>query len=139
MKHATNQDVARIMVALHALWAKSNATHMGMVDPMAAELSVRHAVHQGRGWLIGPYFVMVDHGQDWYSSKKFLMEQIIIRIEADDPQHRWIVEDVIERLPELRDAYGCDAIVVGDSQIGMMVPKYLAAGYTKVGVQLMKG
>lgn len=139
MMPVTNQDIPLIMDALRALWAKSNATHMGMVDPMAAELSVRHAQHTGRAWFHGPYFIMVDHGQDWYSSKKFLMEQIILRVRPNTAGEHWTVEDAIEQLPVLRDFYGCDAIVVGDSQIGLMIPKYLAAGYVRVGTQLMKG
>lgn len=136
---ATNQDIPEIIAALRRLWAKSNATHMGMVDPMQAELSVRHAQHTGRLWLYGPFAIMVDHGQDWYSSKKFLIEQIIIRTRPNLRDEAHNIERVIHYvLPFLRDHFGCSAIIVGDSQVGYMVPHYEAAGYKHVGVQLMK-
>lgn len=139
MHHAFPGDVPAILTALRELLAKSSAAHMGMVDEMEAELSVRHACHEGRLWLCGPYAIMVEHGQDWYSSKKFLIEQIIVRyrpkVEGDVS-----LDDVIRvGLPFLQSHYGCSAIVVGDSQVGYMVPHYEAAGYRRVGVQLMKG
>jgi hypothetical protein len=136
---ATNQDIPEVMAALRKLWAKSSATHMSMVDPMQAELSVRHAQHTGRLWLYGPYAIMVDHGQDWYSSKKFLIEQIIVRYRPTMAGESHTIEHVIGRaLPFLRDHFGCQSIIVGDSQVGYMVPHYEAAGYKHVGVQLMK-
>lgn len=132
----TNQDVPQIMAALIALKAKSPAGQMPLTDPMEAECSIRYAIHQGRCYRLGGYFVMYDVGNPWYTREKFLIEDIIIKVWPDDKSVK--VEQVIESLSDLARALGCVAVAAGDTQIGFMLPKYVDQGFVVLGTQLFK-
>jgi hypothetical protein len=138
MHPVTLDDVPAIMTALLALQQYSPAFQMRYADPVTAEAYLRQAIGEGRGWRAGGYFVMVDPGSDWYSPTRYLIEQIILKVWPDDKS--WHLDTVVRLgLPFLKDYYGCEAIVVGDTQIGYMTQVYLRHGYTALGTQLMKG
>lgn len=132
----TNQDVPQIMAALIAMKAKSPAGQMPLTDPMEAECSIRYAVHQGRCFRLGGFFAMFDIGSPWYTREKFLIEDIILKVWPDDKTAK--VEDVIDYLIELARLRGCVAVAAGDTQIGLMVPKYVNQGFVVLGTQLFK-
>lgn len=136
MRLATPSDVPAIMAALRDMLKISPAPQMKYADVMQAELGVRHAVHEERAVFVGDYFIMYDIGSPWYSTSKFLIEDIILRVHSI---HGNKVADAISALDELKEKHGCIAVVVGDTQIGYMAPKYIKAGYTSMGQQLLKG
>jgi hypothetical protein len=136
MRKATNQDVPAIMAALLAMLPKANGRgQMAYAEPMEAELSVRHAIFQERAVIVDGYFIMFDVGSPWYTTKRYLIEDIILKIEKTDAP----VDTAIQALDVLARKYGCDAIAVGDTQIGYMTPKYINHGYATLGTQLFKG
>lgn len=134
MRLATQHDVSDIMAALRKLKAKSPAYQMQFADEAAAECGVRIAIYEGRGWLVAGFFIMVDVGPEWWSNKTFLIEKIILRIEKTDTP----VQVAVDALDTLATHYGCDAVIVGDTQVGYMHGQYIAAGYAPLGTQLMK-
>ena len=131
---ATQEDVPRIMWALLCLLNKSPAPQMKYADYDVAEASIRRAVDEGRAWLIHGYFIMVDVGSDWYTAGKYLIEQIILRVDREPHP----VNVAVHALDYLKAHFDCVAIVVGDTQIGHMTPIYEAEGYKFLGTQLIK-
>jgi hypothetical protein len=122
---------------------------MKYADPMTAELSVHHAIHEGRAYFVGAYFIMVDVGSDWYSPHTYLIEQIILWVPGIDNEVRWpdlpeiaprkaTLNDAIASLDGLAAKYKASAIAVGDTQHGMMLPSYQDHGYRVMGHQLFK-
>jgi hypothetical protein len=97
--------------------------------------NVRFAMAEQRAYYVDGYFIMVDEGSDWYTDKKYLIEQIILKIH---PTHA-PVSVAIAALDRIREEHGCVAIAAGDTQVGYMTPHYHAAGYTTLGTQLFKG
>lgn len=139
MRKATNREVPGIMRAMVALLSKSPAPHMRYVDTGQAERGVYLAVQEDRAWFVGPYFIMVDAGSDWYSADRYLIEQIIIKVpEADGGQGGLAVDSAIAALDDIATLHGCSAIAVGDTQVGMMLPRYQDQGFRVIGHQLFK-
>lgn len=136
MRDATQHDVPAIMEALLALQAKSTAPHMALATPIDAELGVRNAIHEGRAVIAGDYFIMYDVGSPWYTRQYVLIEEIILRISRACGS---VIEDALAALDELQMQHNCVAIAAGDTQIGYMLPKYIAHGYRVMGHQLLKG
>lgn len=137
MRLATPQDVPAIMKACLAMLAYSPAFQMKFAEPVEAELGIRDAIHNERAFFFGGYFVMVDHGSDWYTSKRYLIEQLILKVAPDDKS--WHVDEIVNQgLDNLATRFKCHAVAAGDTQIGRMTPLYHAAGYVTLGTQLMK-
>ncbi len=123
------------MAALLALKAKSPAHQMRITEPMAAELGIRDAIHTGRAYFIGGYFVMYDVGKPWYSDQRLLIEDIILKVYKDSSVS---VQDAIASLTTLAKLKGCAAVVSGDTQVGYMSPHYVSAGFVYIGNQFFK-
>jgi hypothetical protein len=134
LRLATPQDMPAILTALQWMLDNSPAPQMKMASLMEAELSIRNAMHEGNAWIIQGYLIVVDVGRVWYSGERFLIEQIILRIEKTGTQ----VQAAIGALDQLADHYKCNAIAVGDTQIGHMTPLYQDHGYVTLGTQLFK-
>lgn len=127
-------DIEVIMRALYQMLEYSPAPQMKYAEPIEAELSIRHAIHEERAYMHGGYFIMVDIGREWYSSRKFLIEQIILKVETTSVP----VEHAIDYLATIGMAKGCALVAVGDTQVGYMGSKYEAKGYTLLGKQYIK-
>lgn len=136
MRLATWDDERAVMGALLAMLDKSPAPQMRLADPTSARCGVRSAIHEGRAYIVGDFFIMVDQGSPWYTSKPVLIEEIILRISRE---HDTTVEQAIAALDDIAASRGCVAIAAGDTQIGYMRPKYEARGYVPMGYQLLKG
>ena len=119
------------------LWMlKANPEHqMQYADTEVAFAYVRQAMREGRAYYLDGYFIMVDVGSDWYTSRKYLIEQIILKIHPTTSP----VSVAIAALDRIREIHGCVAIAAGDTQVGYMTPHYHAAGYITLGTQLFKG
>lgn len=134
MRHARFGDVSPVMGALIRMLDKSPAPQMQYAHPAAAEASICWAIKERRAYIVHGYFVMVDVGSDWYTFNKYLIEQIIIKVyDTHLP-----VTAAIECLDAIAREHGCEAIAVGDTQVGYMTPLYQAAGYKTIGTQLIK-
>lgn len=127
---ADGSDIKAALDALIEMKTRSPAAQMKYTDPMTAW---RYMV-SAKTRVVDGYFILFDVGSPWYSSDKFLIEDLIIRIYPTDKP----VEVAIDALSELALYYGCKAVVAGDTQIGYMRPKYEAQGFVVLGTQLMK-
>lgn len=137
MRPANDSDLPVIMECLEQMLEKSPAPQMKFAERDAAATSVEHAVDDGRAWIMGAYFIMVDIGRDWYSTREYLIEQIILKVYPDDTSVK--LDTVIRNgLSYLADRFGCVAIAAGDTQIGYMADKYIAAGFRAIGTQFFK-
>jgi hypothetical protein len=117
------------------LRAKSPSAKMAMVEPARAFIGLTDFLEQGRAVEVGDYLILYDFGPTWYSSKLHLIEELTIRFQRvyNNP-----VTDAIAALDDIARHIGARAIAVGDTQIGLMTPYYLAAGYSMLGTQLFK-
>lgn len=131
---ATVGDIPVIMRALWQMLEYSTAPQMKYADPIEAELSIRHAIHEERAYIHAGYFIMVDSGREWYSASKFLIEQIILKVETTEAP----VEQAIDYLQVIAKHRGCRLVAAGDTQCGYMAPKYLSQGFTLLGTQFIK-
>lgn len=135
MRVADYPDILPVMRALRGLLAKSTAAHMAHADEDAANRSVYRAIEDGRAFVVDGYFIMVEVGRDWYTFDTYLIEQIILKI---GPSERNDVGMAVRALDDIAKRFNAKAIAVGDTQMGMMLPHYQAAGYKVLGTQLFK-
>lgn len=134
MRKAQPLDMVPVFDKLLALLDKSPAPQMQYADAGAAWVSLENAIAEGRAYIAHGYFVMVEVGRDWYTYKTYLIEQIILKVyDTHLP-----VSEAIACLDAIAREHGCEAIAVGDTQVGYMTPLYQAAGYKTIGTQLMK-
>lgn len=117
------------------LRAKSPSAKMAMVEPAKAFIGLTEFLEQGRAVEVGDYLILYDYGPTWYSSKLHFIEELTIRFQR---VHRNPVEDAVAAIEVLARNIGARAIAVGDTQVGLMTPYYLAAGYSMLGTQLFK-
>ena len=135
MKPATMGMLPIYFDAMLRLKAKSPSSKMGLADPATAFAGLRNFIEQGTAVEVGDYLILYDYGPTWYSPKLHMIEELTIRFkrEFNNP-----VESAVAALEVIARQIGASAIAVGDTQIGLMTPYYLAAGYTVLGTQLFK-
>lgn len=144
MRAATNHDMAAIVAAMKKMVQVSRSPQMKHVDLMEAELYVRHAIHQNgmveevtqscRAVINDGFLILYDVGPPWYSSKCYLIEDLILRI-GDSVDG---VDGAIKCLDTLKEFHGCVLIAAGDTQGGRMLNSYFNNGYGILGHQLIK-
>lgn len=86
--------------------------------------------------VFGDFAVLFGVTRPWHSRKSVLVEDLLIRFrrEVGNP-----LEVVLETgLPALARQLGVSRIFVGDTQAGRMAPRYMRAGFTQLGTQLMR-
>lgn len=135
MKLVTPGEVPIVMAALKRLIEKSPSEQMRYAELIEAELGVRDAIHNNRAVFVGDFFIMFDVGKIWYSSKQFLIEELVIRVSTN---HGTPVSEAVAALDNLAQRFRCAAVVAGDTQIGAMTNHYLRAGYVMLGSQFIK-
>lgn len=134
MRNATFVEADAAMRALVAMREKNPGKQMRFADEDTAHLHLHNAVAAKRAVVVQGYFILFDIGRPWYSKEDFLIEDLIIRIERTDAP----VRVAIDALSELAKGYHCVAVISGDTQIGLMAPQYLAAGFVPLGSQFIK-
>jgi len=119
------------------LWVKAHSPSekMALADPPTAYQGLRNFIIDGTAVEVGDYLLLYSVGPTWYSPYNHLIEELTIRFKRTEGNPP---EDVIDALDVIAAQLGCRGIAVGDTQIGLMTPKYLAAGYTPIGTQLFK-
>lgn len=128
-------DVYEIFNALLLMLRKSPAPQMALVEEEVAYRNLKQAVAEQRLYVYGDFAILVDAGSPWHTSKKVLIEEIVIRWrrEFNTP-----VEAAIRQLDRIAKEHGCVAIAAGDTQVGIMGPRYTAAGFKTLGTQFFK-
>lgn len=121
--------------ALLRLKAKSPSSKMALAEPEVAYNGLREFILQRRAVEVGDYLILYDVGTTWYSSKLHLIEELTIRFQK---RHMNPVSEAVDALTFIARQEGASAIAVGDTQIGLMTPYYLAAGFSPLGTQLFK-
>lgn len=135
MRRADLGDLPHIMSKLKWMLEVNPHGQMKYADVDIAEHYVRTSIETGFCYYVAGYFIMVDVGSDWYTSQKYLIEQLILKIHPTTEP----VSVAIRALDTIKVEKGCVAIAAGDTQVGYMTPHYIAAGYTTLGTQLFKG
>lgn len=135
IRQAVIGDGADIMRALHETWRKNPNNQMKFVDVQKAQDKVADAIESGRLVIVDEEFaIMYDVGSPWYSSAKFLIEDMVLRIRPGSTP----VRVAIQALDVLSESFGCVLTAVGDTQVGYMTQRYLDEGYKILGTQLIK-
>ena len=135
IRHATLADFPLLLEANYRMWAKNGANQMRYTDEEKAKAYLRQACANGRVAIVEETFaILYDVGAPWYSSHCFLIEEGMFRLVRNDIP----VSRAIAALDVLKERHGCVLIAVGDTQVGVMTPHYLAAGYRTLGTQLIK-
>ena len=132
---ATLQNHGMYFEAMLRLKAKSPSSKMGLADPVTAYHGLSRFINEGRAVEVGDYLILYDFGPTWYSPEIHLIEELTMRFKRDE---RNPVEEAVAALDVIARRIGARGIAVGDSQIGLMTPYYLAAGYNPLGTQLFK-
>lgn len=137
MRKATPEELSVIWESMLHLKKVSPAPWMTITHEPTAYAYIEQAIDDGRVWFFGAYMVMVDVGCPWFTNKRCLLEEIVLKVHRDDKTFN--IQTVISAgLDQLASHYGCEATVVGDTQIGMLTPLYERAGFTTIGTQLYK-
>ena len=121
--------------ALLKLKAKSPSAKMAAVEVDEASRNLRKFLEEGRAVEVGDYLILYDLGSPWYTTKLHFIEELTIRFQRvyNNP-----VTDAVQAMEKLARMNCAQFIAVGDTQIGLMTPYYLEAGYTPLGSQLFK-
>lgn len=128
-------EVLMMHEALLKMKKQSPAAQMALAEPDTAFKHLVWASQHRRLVTCGDYGILFDVGSPWHTTKLVLIEEIIIRFRR---QYQNPVEEAIAKLDDLARLYGCVAIAAGDTQVGLMAPRYQAAGYTSLGSQFYK-
>jgi hypothetical protein len=131
---ANELDVPVILAALKAFKERSMSLHAKYADVAVAERNLYVAMSEHCIWMADGYCIWVSVGGTWFSDRKFLIEETILRVKPCT-EH---VSYAVGALDIIAKNFGCVAIVAGDTQIGHMTPHYHNAGFVTLGTQLMK-
>lgn len=129
---ATVEDIFQ---ALLRMLDKSPAPQMRLVEPAVVYSHLRLAAVDRKLWVLGDFAILVDVGPPWHTTRPVLIEEIIVRFRKG---YGYSVEDAVAALDHLAELHGCHAIAAGDTQVGIMAPRYLAAGFVTLGTQFYK-
>jgi hypothetical protein len=135
LRHASTLDVTLTFHALLKMLGKSPALQMKLAEPEVAYKHLVKAQAEGHLYVYGDYAILVDVGSPWHTSKLVLIEEIIVRFRRP---YGHPVDEAIAQLPLIARQHGCVAVAAGDTQIGLMAPRYLAAGFQPLGSQFYK-
>lgn len=135
LRQATVGEVPGLVDIALRMVEYSPAPQMRNVEPPLVRSYMHLAQLTGRLYVYGDFAILVDVGSDWYTSKRYLIEQLIWRVSRD---HGNTVDSAIEKLDFIARLHGCVAVAAGDTQVGYMAPRYLAAGFQPLGTQYYK-
>lgn len=135
MRPVLQDEIALVINTLIAMREKNPGKQMMHSDPEIARAYIKQAVVENRCYMVDDtFFIMFDVGCLWFTDTPFLLEQLVLRVRS----HNFHVGNAIDALAELAKFHGCTTIVAGDTQVGVMTPHYINAGYQPLGTQLIK-
>lgn len=86
--------------------------------------------------VFGDFAFLFGITRPWHSRKRALVEDLLIRFRREVQND---LDEVLESgIPALARQLGVSRVFVGDTQAGLMEPRYIRAGYTPLGTQLMR-
>lgn len=135
LREADTFHAALIYATLERLLVVSPAPQMKLAEPAVAYAALYQAMRETRLYVYGDFGILVDVGSPWHTSKRVLIEEIIVRFRKDFDNS---AESAVAQLAVIAKRHGCVAIAAGDTQIGLMTPRYLAAGFQALGTQFYK-
>lgn len=135
LTYATEAQAETIFQALLKMLQYSPAPQMALAEPVVAYANLMKARDEGKLYVLGDFGILVDVGSPWHSSKPVLFEEIIIRFRRHFEN---TVDTAVEALERIAKLHGCVAVAAGDTQIGYMAPRYIAAGYRPLGTEFFK-
>jgi hypothetical protein len=135
LAYASEEQAELIFRAMLKMMQYSPAPQMKLVEPAVAHERLMKAREDGRLYVLGDFGIFVDVGSPWYTSKQVLIEEIIVRFRRHFDN---VVDTAIEALTRIAKLHGCVAVAAGDTQVGYMAPRYLAAGFSTLGTQFYK-
>jgi hypothetical protein len=136
VRKATLGELDPIMTAMYKWSMVATGAHVKFWDPDAVRSYVRESIIDGRVRFVGGYMVMFDTGSDWFTNAVFLIEKIVLKVYEHDKTAT--AQDAANSIPLLAHEYGVAASFAGDTQNGYMTAKYQSAGFSVLGVQLIK-
>lgn len=135
LKTPSRVEVEDIFQALLGMLSNSPAKQMALAEPAAAYSHLLVAALNGKLLTFGDFAILFDIGSPWHTRKLVLIEEIIVRFRK---RYGNTVESAVAQLEVIARDQGCAAIAAGDTQVGIMGPRYLAAGFTTLGSQFYK-
>jgi hypothetical protein len=108
---------------------------MRLCEEHVAYAALHRARDEARLYVYGDYAILFDIGSPWHTSKKLLIEEFVLRFRRE---YGNAVDGAVAQLDELARALGCAAVAAGDTQVGLMSPRYVAAGFQPLGTQFYK-
>lgn len=134
MRDIAAADWPVIEQRLDHMQRRSPAAQMQYTDLAHAMEYLRTAALWRRAVINDGYMILFDIGSPWYTPRRFLIEELILRIGPSIDG----VRGAIRCLDELARLHECCAVAAGDTQVGYMVPHYEAEGFHVLGQQLFK-
>ena len=135
LEHAGLIHTAQIFAAMVRMLERSPAQQMKLCEPSVAFDNLKLGRQEGRLYVYGDFGIFVDVGSPWHTSKRVLIEEIVIRFRR---VYENSVDSAIAQLADIARQHGCVAVAAGDTQIGLMAPRYIAAGFQPLGTQFYK-
>jgi hypothetical protein len=135
LRKASEYDAYLTMQSLLRMLDKSPAPQMRLAVPEVAYRHLKASARNGMLYVYGDFAVLVDVGSPWHTDKPVLIEEIIVRFRK---AHHNDVESAVAQLDHIAREHGCVAIAAGDTQVGIMGPRYIAAGFQPLGSQFYK-
>lgn len=129
------QETNAIHEALVRMLEYSPAPQMKLAEPATAYAHLHNARRTGLLFTYGDFAILIDVGSPWHTTKLVLIEEIIVRFRKG---HGGTPEGAVAQLETLAKLHGCVAVAAGDTQIGVMAPRYIAAGFQPLGSQFYK-
>lgn len=135
MRAAKVAHIGMYYTALLELLGKSPSLKMKFADREEALSGLQSFIERSCAVEVGDYLILYDVGTPWYSKTPHFFEELTIRFQRvfDNP-----VSDAVRAMKHLALAHGAKVIMVGDTQVGLMVNHYQADGYNVIGTQLLK-
>lgn len=134
MRRPTADDLEQVLRLLLRLKASSKAAQMALCEEAPARQHLAWARDTGFAVIHDGYFLLIDIGSPWHTTKRVLFEELVLRIGETEQGPR----GAVRALEELARTHGCAAVAAGDTQVRAMTPHYLAEGFTPLGDQLFK-
>lgn len=135
-RYLIDSELQEVWEALLKMKEKAaGRNQMKFVDLGTAHTSLAAAYQEQRIVMVGGYAIMFQVGSPWYSDKKYLIEDIILKVYDWTPYH---VSLPIAALYDLAAARDCVCVATGDTQVGYLDKHYLGAGYVRLGSQFFK-
>lgn len=134
MRLAQREDLPALEAALRKLVDKSPALHMQFADWHVGWTYVQMQVNAGNVLIVGDFAVFVSITPLWFTSKRFVIEDLVLRISRESGT---ALDEIPAALKLLAKFENCVGVVSGDTQVGRMDQVYNDASFSLLGRQFI--